>query len=131
MPSGAREGALKEITPPPMAVNMLNFSAMAHSAPSISQAAIPVDRQAEGPGGQSQGPPSPEPRVAGYNINRGDTNVHTVSSIPPVHPPVFSDMRKHTRRRSPAIIKVYSNPFLCRFNAALLKTKTSLSVDFN
>ena len=37
----------------------------------------------------------------------GGIDVHTVSSIPPVHPPIFSDMRKHTRRRSPAIVNAY------------------------
>jgi hypothetical protein len=113
VPSGGREGA-SEITPPPMAVNMPNFSGKAHSSPSIGQVTIPADRQVEGPGGPSQGPPSPEPRVAGYSSNRGDINVHTVSSIPPVHPPVFSDMRKHTRRRSPAIIKAYRDKVASR-----------------
>jgi hypothetical protein len=114
VPSGRSRGMSGVTTPPLKAVNMPNFQAMAHSAPSVSQAGPQDDTHAGGPGGPPQGPPSPGPRVAGYNSDRGDINVHTVSSIPPVHPPVFSDMRKHTRRKSPMIIKAYRDKVASR-----------------
>ena len=105
MPSGRSDGASKETTP--MADSMPKFSNRAQPVSSLGQAAMPANEHIGDLGGPPQGPPTPGPRIAGYSSSRGDINVHTVSSIPPVHPPVFSDMREHTRRRSPAIIKAY------------------------
>ena len=80
-----------------------------------------------GPGEPPQRPPSSGPRVPDYSGGVGEINVHTVSSIPPVHPSIFSDMRKYTRRRSPAIIKAYRDKVASRNHLYGTVTK-SLSV---
>ena len=90
MPSSRSNGASREISPPPKsALNMPDFPTEGHFTPCMGQAVPAIGRHVVGSGEPPQGPPSPGPRVTDYSGGVGGINVHTVSLIPPVHPPFF------------------------------------------